>query len=151
MIIIIMIDRTVLIILVIGLIAAAVMFFPKGLSSPFATKEIPGMKDPMLEMSIDKEIYHSGDRMEMNISLPPENGKMVLKVYGVKDSRGDYRINEERDITIDALNDMTKLDFNLPSCYGCAGVAEGNYTIICELLSNNTVIYNTTKIIELRK
>ncbi|MBN2042786.1 MAG: hypothetical protein JW754_03190 [Candidatus Aenigmarchaeota archaeon] len=147
-----MIDRTVLVILVIGLIAAGVMFFPKDfLLTSGNPEEITFTRTAKMDVAMDKEVYHSGDKMEMNISLPPENGKMVLKVYGVMDSRGNYRISENREISIDALNDMTKLDFTLPSCYGCAGVSEGNYTIVCELLRNDTVVYNTTKVIELRK
>jgi hypothetical protein len=99
-------------------------------------------------ITTDKGIYHSGEGMSLNVSVNKgETENLSVRVYGVQDRMGNYRISDQMPIT----QGMKEADFSfkMPPCYGCAGVSPGNYTIICELLSNGTVVANATKIVEL--
>ena len=145
-----MMDRIVFGIAIVALISFTLIF-----SAPYyrlkekSLEEVSLSDEPyVMEASTDKGIYHSGETLQMNVSVPAE-GNLTLKVYGVKDRGGGYRINQEKELN--GSEGILSMRFSLPRCYGCAGVSEGNYTIFCELVSNNSVVYNTTRMIELKK
>jgi hypothetical protein len=97
-------------------------------------------------ITTDRGIYHSGEGMSLNVSVEGATENLSVRVYGIRDGRGNYRINDEKTVT---TNGSVEFLFSMPPCYGCAGVSPGNYTIICEILSNGTVVANSTKTVEL--
>jgi hypothetical protein len=110
------------------------------------------ISEPEISIAMDKEIYYSSEEMNINASiLLPEEGYVVLKIYGIPDSRGNYRINEERNISAGPERTDEAFVFSMPSCYGCAGVSPGNYEIVMELVSNGKIIGNCSKTVKLEK
>ncbi len=95
---------------------------------------------PEMSMSADKEVYRSAEEMEINVSVTlPEDDVVTLKLYGIPDSRGNYRVNEERNVSVGMLGTNETFVFRMPSCYGCAGVAPGDYDIVMEALEERRV------------
>ncbi len=150
MVIIMMDDSTPIIFLLAGVIIAALIFFPWEQMDQRDEVGVP-TEEGLFDLSLDRDVYHSGDGMEMNVSVPPEGANITLRVRGVKDSRDRFRISEEREITPSQEGRIVTLRFRLPSCYGCAGISPGNYSVSCEISEGETVLHNATKTIELRK
>lgn len=110
---------------------------------------------PVVSMSIqtDTEVYHSGEFMEAKIytACNRDIDSAVLRIYGVKDRSGKYRVNEERIVEISPPGNETAFMVRMPQCYGCAGIEPGEYEIACELIYGDGVIGNATKTIKLEK
>ncbi|MEE9323879.1 MAG: hypothetical protein V3U72_05040 [Candidatus Aenigmarchaeota archaeon] len=106
-----------------------------------------------LNLSSDKEIYHSSEEMELTtaieVSTKAEN--LTVKVYGIKDRSGNYRVKGEKVVDVDPPRGNETFAFQMPSCYGCAGVSPGEYEIIFEVLQNGEIIGNCSKIVKLEK
>jgi hypothetical protein len=107
---------------------------------------------PEISIAINKEVYHSSDEMNINASiLLPKEDYVMLKIYGIPDRGGNYRISEERNISIgpDGVNET--FTFRMPSCYGCAGVSPGEYEIVMEAWQNGEMVGNCSKTVILEK
>jgi len=106
-----------------------------------------------LNLSSDKNVYHSAEQMKLNAEIKTL-GKLenvTVRVYGVRDRRGGYRVNEEKIINVDPPGIEETFEFRMPSCYGCAGVSPGDYEIVMEILKEGEVIGNFSKTIKLEK
>jgi len=105
-----------------------------------------------VSFSTDKYVYHSGEILTMNISTI--NGEkydnVTIKIYGIKDSRGNFRIYYEKNISLKDKPYMN-ITFQMPSCYGCAGVSPGNYEVNLQILYNGNVIGSYNKTITLER
>jgi hypothetical protein len=106
-----------------------------------------------LNLSSDKEVYHSSEEMELGTAIETGTGieNLTIRVYGIKDSRGNYRVNGERVVNVDPPGAAETFAFRMPSCYGCAGVSPGEYEIVFEVLQNGEVIENCSKTVKLEK
>jgi len=108
---------------------------------------------PAMNLASDKEIYRSSEEMRLNaIAGPSEsNENVTLKIYGIRDGRGNLRVSEERNATmgLDGLNEI--FVFRMPSCYGCAGVSPGEYDIVMEIWKNGELVGNCSKTVTLEK
>jgi hypothetical protein len=106
-----------------------------------------------LNLSSDKEVYRSSDKMELqaNIETDFKIENLTVKVYGVKDRSGNYRVNGERVITAEAQRTTETFAFTMPSCYGCAGVSPGDYEIVMEIIKNGEIIGNFSHTVRLEK
>ncbi len=107
---------------------------------------------PEISIESDKEVYHSSDEMNINASiLLSKEDYVMLKIYGIPDRGGNYRISEERNISIgpDGVNET--FTFRMPSCYGCAGVSPGEYEIVMEAWQNGEMVGNCSKTVILEK
>ena len=116
----------------------------------FDIRESPHLN---LNLSADKEIYHSSDEMglETSIETYTKLENITIKVYGIKDRRGNYRVSGERTVNINPPGTSETFAFRMPSCYGCAGVSPGDYDIILEVVQNGEVIGNFSKTVKLEK
>lgn len=114
------------------------------------TYEIPRLN---LTLSADRELYHSSEEMNVNatIKTSTEAENLTIRIYGVKDGRGNFRVMEERNITVEPHGVNEVFSFRMPSCYGCAGVSPGEYEIMMEVLRNGTIIGNCSKTVKLEK
>lgn len=108
--------------------------------------------EPMLNLSSDKDVYYSSEEMKLNASIKfEEEINVTLRLYGVPDSRGNYRISEERNISAGPERTDEAFLFLMPSCYGCAGVSPGDYEIVMELIRDGEIIGNCSKTVKLEK
>ena len=101
-------------------------------------------------LSMDKETYHSGEEMKATVLIEDGEGEAELKVFGVKDQRGSYRVQGSRVVELGASLEEN-FTFRMPSCYGCAGVAPGDYPITAELRQNGTLTGSAEKVVSLQK
>jgi len=119
----------------------------------YITIEIP--KEMKISMSIltDTETYHSGEYMEARVFTACNNDldSVIVRIYGIKDKFGEYRINEEKVVRINSPGNETVFLVRMPSCYGCAGISPGEYNLTTELIYSGEVIGNTSKTITLAK
>lgn len=95
-------------------------------------------------IAADKSVYHSSEEMELTSTIGTDTrvGNLTIRVYGIKDRGGRYRINGERLIDIAPPGKTETFTFSMPSCYGCAGVSPGEYEITMEIIRNNETIGN---------
>lgn len=107
----------------------------------------------VLNLSSDKMVYRSSEEMELKTTI--ETGTRVenltIRVYGIKDSRGNYRVNGERVVDIEPPGTSETFTFQMPSCYGCAGVSPGEYEIIFETVQNGEIIDSRSQNVRLEK
>jgi len=114
------------------------------------TPEIPALT---LSLSSDKTVYHSSEEMELRAMI--ESGtatdNLTVRVYGIKDSRGNFRVSGERVISVEPPGKTETFTFSMPSCYGCAGVTAGDYEITFEVERDGQVIGNLSETVKLEK
>jgi hypothetical protein len=120
--------------------AAALAFFLLGTAS---------YSEARIYVEADKEVYHSGESMVVSLALPAKPGNMTVSVFGINDSRGSYRV--QQNYSVESGMESVNLTFALPSCYGCAGVAPGEYEIYAELYSEGSLVDNSSVRISLEK
>jgi hypothetical protein len=106
-----------------------------------------------ISFSTDKEVYHSGELMNINVSINTAKDleNLTLKIQGIKDSRGNFRVYQEKLIDVKSPRIESEFKFQMPSCYGCAGVSPGEYEIVLYLISGNETLGNYTKTVNLEK
>ena len=104
-----------------------------------------------LEMSVytDKDLYRSGEAMNLSVSLPENLENATIKIRGIMDSGGRYRI--EQDYSMSSDERSLNFTFMMPSCYGCAGISPGDYEILAEVFSGEVKVANCTKTVSLDK
>lgn len=115
--------------------------------------DIPEPPRLNLNLSADKEIYHSSEEMELEtiIETSTKLENLTIKIYGIKDRGGNYRVSGEKIVNINPPGTNEIFEFNMPSCYGCAGVSTGDYEIKMEIIQNGEVIGNFSKKVKLEK
>jgi hypothetical protein len=106
-----------------------------------------------LKLSSDREIYHSSEEMELRTNIETETKieNLTVKVYGIRDRRGNFRVSGERILNIEPPGTSETFEFRMPSCYGCAGVSPGDYEIIFEAIHNGEILGNFSKTVKLEK
>lgn len=106
-----------------------------------------------LNLLSDKEVYHSSEEMELITTIETETKleNLTIRVYGIKDRRGNYRVNGERIVDIDPPGTSETFAFRMPSCYGCAGISPGEYEIIFETVKDGEIIGNRSLTVKLEK
>ncbi|MCK4336160.1 MAG: hypothetical protein KAW40_05565 [Candidatus Aenigmarchaeota archaeon] len=107
----------------------------------------------ILNLSSDKEVYHSSEEMELKTTIQTETRveNLTIRVYGIKDRSGNYRVSGEKVVNVEPPGTSETFDFRMPSCYGCAGISPGEYEIIFETLKDGEIIGNFSKIVKLEK
>lgn len=116
----------------------------------FQESEIPELT---LNLSSDREIYHSSEEMQLEATIKAETNaeNLTVKVYGIKDSAGRFRVKGERVVNVDPPGTTETFVFRMPSCYGCAGVSPGDYDITFEVLKDGEMIGNFSKLVKLER
>lgn len=133
-------------------VGAALVLVATGLFLPAANDYAASGPAPLaLNLTMDKAIYYSGNSALAVISLAGGSGNATLRVTGVRDNRGSYRISGEREVALGRAGAEENFSFNMPTCYGCAGVAPGGYDVLAELVVNGTQVANATVRINLEK
>ena len=91
--------------------------------------------------------YFSGEEMKVRIKIVSDSKKLNVTLFGIKDRFGKYRIWYSN---VFPVNDTLELNltFKLPSCYGCAGISPGNYSI--SLLVKNRKILKRSLLISIQ-
>jgi len=106
-----------------------------------------------VSVSTDRYVYHSGETMNLNATIVcsgvPKN--ITIKIQGIKDRRGRYRILEVRDVELVSVDSIQEFSFTVPRCYGCAGVSPGEYEVEIMVLQNETDIWNGSVSVYLEK
>jgi hypothetical protein len=107
----------------------------------------------ILNLSSDKEIYHSSEEMELTtiIKTSTKLENLTVKVYGINDRGGSFRVSGERIVNIDPPGTTETFEFRMPSCYGCAGISPGEYKITMEIIQKGEIIGNYSKTVKLEK
>ena len=106
-----------------------------------------------LNLSTDKKVYHSSEEMELT-AVVETSGRLenvTIRVYGIKDRRGNFRIDAKREVNIEPPGTKETFVFRMPSCYGCAGVSPGKYNLTVEVSKDGKVLGNFSKEVKLEK
>ena len=106
-----------------------------------------------LNLSSDKKVYHSSEKMELKTMIETDSKieNLTVRVYGIKDIRGNYRVKGEKVVSAEPPFTSENFEFTMPSCYGCAGVSPGEYEIVMEVLQNGELIRNQSVTVKLEK
>ena len=111
--------------LILGLVIAQ----PK--ITDFLLSKDPNTELDILSFSTDKKTYHSKERMNVTIVIKSSDilENVSVKVYGIKDRHGNYRLNAEKSINLSKGINTIPFTYTTPSCYGCAGINPGSYRL----------------------
>lgn len=85
----------------------------------------------------------------MNITLDvysSEDVEAIVKVFGIKDKRNNYRLNKEEVRNFTIGTNIISYSYKTPSCYGCAGLNPGVKQITAIVSCDNTTTNSTTEI-----
>jgi hypothetical protein len=97
-------------------------------------------------VSTDKDVYHSKERMEINISIfssKVQDGYHVT-VVGIMDSRGNLRLAEEQSVNLTEGENNVIFRYDLPICSRCAGLKAGDYFINVSVIDNRSIVANAS-------
>ncbi len=110
--------------------------------------EIPKLT---LNLSGNKEVYHSSEEMELTTTIESATGieNLTIKVYGIKDRIGNYRVSREKIMNVEPPGTSETFKFRMPSCYGCAGISPGEYGITLETIKDGEIIGNHSLTVKL--
>jgi len=116
-------------------------------SVPHLLKIIPAssLELKIKSLTTDKNVYHSKEKMNITLDVyVSEDVEADVKVFGIKDRRNNYRLNEvERRNLTSGINTIS-YSYTTPSCYGCAGIIPGTKQITalvsCENVTDNKTI-----------
>ena len=101
-------------------------------------------------ITLDKSIYHSGERMGIDIKINSQKRIDVnLNVYGIY--AGYFRLNKTQAVVLEPGANVVSFSYLSPPCNKCAGVAEGTYVISTEVLYNGDVVARDNKNVELKQ
>jgi len=95
-----------------------------------------------ISAAIDKNLYHSGEQIKLNLSVESEENadNADLYIYGIKDSHDEYSIYENKKINLKKGNNNFEYSLELPYCNSCSGVKEGDYPIYIKIIKDQTLI-----------
>ena len=104
-----------------------------------------------MQLSTDKELYHSNELMNINVEIGCERDieNAGIKVYGIYASRNRLDISSTANIT-EGENNL-QFGFMTPPCNTCSGITAGSYEITAELSDGGKVIATATKKIEVKQ
>lgn len=101
-------------------------------------------------ISLNKPLYHSGEKMEISVKINSQKRLDVnVNVYGI--FAGYYRMNQTQAVVINPGANVVSFNYPSPPCNKCAGVAEGTYVISAEVLYNDDAVARDNKNVELRQ
>jgi len=101
-------------------------------------------------ISSDKSSYEEHSKANFTITLTsPKNMTGMIKLWGVKNKYGAYKIDYWDYVNLTAGQNVIKKATQLPSCSSCAGIAPGNFTVYAALYVNDTQIINSSTQIEI--
>lgn len=111
----------------------------------------PSVNDTIgMSLGSDREVYHSSETMELNALVSfLDEGNYTVRVYGIKDHGGDFRVSSERTVESESGVINESFSFSMPGCYGCAGVTPGDYEMVMEILKGGEIVGNCSKAIRL--
>ena len=90
-----------------------------------------------ISMSTDRQSYRSRENMKMDITIESDIDSPVdLRLHGIN-SRGFERFNLQTRQELGIGRNILTMNYQLPSCTGCAGITPGNYTITAEAKAGN--------------
>ena len=108
---------------------------------------------PTISLSTDKDTYFERETLTLNASIVARADiNATLSIFGIKSTRGNYAISEQREINLTAGKpQMLSLAYTLPSCSRCAGIESGAYNITAQVVYNGTVISESNVSVNLTK
>jgi len=109
-----------------------------------------------INISSDQDSYKSGTKANITVKID-SSGKLnnvKIRVYGIKPvgfhvSR--YKLDDTEILNLTPGINVKSTIYNLPECISCSGVRAGAHEIRAELTYTDTILYNSTKTIELIK
>lgn len=109
--------------------------------------------EPSISLSTDRGTYFERETLTLNASIAaPVDMNATLNVFGIKSTRGNYAISEQREISLAAGKTRTlSLAYTLPSCSSCAGIVPGAYNITAQVLYNGSVISESNVTVNITK
>lgn len=92
--------------------------------------------------STDKNLYHSGEQIKLNLSVKSEEGLdgVNLYIYGIKNRYSKYSIFETKNINLKENENNFEYSLELPYCNSCSGVEEGEHTIYIKIIDDQILI-----------
>ena len=99
----------------------------------------------ILSFATDKELYHSNEPMNISLVISTSNkmNNVTLKVFGIKDRSGNYRINRLEIVNLTSGINTFTYSYTTPPCYGCAGIDAGIHDIT-SIVSYQEINLNST-------
>jgi len=99
-------------------------------------------------LSTDKGLYHSNEPMNITLEISSSSGidNVTVKLFGIKDRRGNYRIDRLETVNLTSDINIFTYSYTTPSCYGCAGINPGIHDITAIVSYQNISQNSTVKI-----
>lgn len=116
-----------------------------------APDEISSFSLDEINLATDKELYHSGEMMHIafDINSPVAINNLSVRFYGIH--AGNYRLDQTKIVNLTKGENTIRIDYNAPSCYGCAGISPGIYQISADVIYDEEILTNTSVDIEIQQ
>jgi hypothetical protein len=79
----------------------------------------------------------------VNLSGGSPGTNATLRISGIPSNSGGLKISGSREVSL-GRGLEENFTFQMPRCYGCAGVAPGDYNVLAEVLVNGTLVMNAS-------
>ena len=102
----------------------------------------------ILSFSTDKDVYSSNEEMILFLSVysPEEMNDVLLKVTGVKSTKGIYHVAFSNETNLTAGENKLSWTQQLPSCFGCNRIQPGTHFITVSITNGNEEVTATHSI-----
>jgi len=118
--------------------------------SEAAAIKTPRYGEVKADISLNKPLYRSGEKMEITVKINSQKRLDVnVNIYGI--FAGYYRLNQTQAVVLNPGANTVSFSYPSPPCNKCAGVAEGTYVISAVVLYNDNVIARDNKNVELKQ
>jgi len=95
----------------------------------------------------DKDVYHSREPMLITLRIEsPSDMQVKIWIYGIKNMRGQYLLNIEREANLSAGVNELNFSYTTPLCSKCAGLPPGEYFINSSVMYGGISSNSSTKI-----
>ncbi len=104
-----------------------------------------------VSLTTDRDLYHSGENMHISASIDANTAidNVSLRFYGIFSKI--YRLERSEIADLSKGSNEIRIQYEAPSCYGCAGIRPGTYNINLDIAYMGKSIGNATRSIEIRQ
>ncbi len=112
------------------------------------------MSTLQMEVKTDKSVYHSYEKIILNITLKSDIDitDAIVSAQGIKGRLNNLYFNRSQKISLQKdVTEQLELSETLPSCNSCSGLAAGDYIITVSVLNQNKQIVVKTVSITIKQ
>jgi len=107
----------------------------------------------IISLSTDKEDYHEGDSIEIEVLVysPVDIENTKVTVSGITNSFGHDYLSEEKTVNFTSGENKITFPSHMPYCSSCTGISYGTYKITANVIQEDKTITTDSKNIKIEE